>query len=94
MDYEAAKRVAAVAEGLQSQMRDRAGQLSEVLRRTARTLEWSAALAEEHAQRHERGGHSDEATKERAMAGRASDAAQHARARAEELLEYSSAPGR
>ena len=94
MDYAAAKRAAAAAEGLRSQTHERAGQLSEVLRRTARALEWSAALAEERAERREQAGRSDEAAKACATAGRASEAARHARARAEELLEYSSAPGR
>jgi hypothetical protein len=88
MDYEAAKRAAAVAEGLQSKSVERAEQLSEALRRTARALDWSAALAEEHAQRRELGGHTDEAAKERAMAQRASDAAQRARAQAEEFAHH------
>lgn len=94
MDYAAVKRAAAVAQDLQSQVHQRAGQLSEVLRRTARALESSAALAEEHAERREQGGRSGEAANERATAGRASEAARHARARAEELREYSSVPGR
>jgi hypothetical protein len=68
MDHEAAKRAAAVAEHLHSEAIERAGQLSAALRRTARTLGWSAALAEEHAQRREGRDRSDEAAKERATA--------------------------
>lgn len=85
MDYAAAAHAASVAQDLQRHTVKRAEQLSMVLRRTARALDWSAALAEEHAERHALQGDSDEAAKERAMAGRASEAAWRARARAEEL---------
>ena len=85
MDYAAAEHAASVAQDLQSQMLERAGRMSTVLRRTARALEGSAALAGEHADRRAQRGGSDEAARERAMAGRASDAARRARARAEEL---------
>lgn len=85
MDSEAATRAAVAAQRLNAEALRRAANLSAALRRTARALEWSAALAEEQAQRRERLGRSDEAANERAVAGRASEAAQRARMHAEEL---------
>lgn len=90
MDYEAAERAADAAGGVQRKALERADRLSAVFTSTARALETSAALAEEHAARRERGGHADEATRERLIAARASDAARRARVRAAELLELSS----
>lgn len=85
MDYGAAQRAAAVAEDLHGMTVERAGQLAGMLRRTARALDWSAAMAEEHARRRDLAGDRDVAAKERAVARRASEAAQRARARAEEV---------
>jgi hypothetical protein len=89
MDHEAAKRAAAIAEELNSTAREHAEKLSAALRRTARALEGSAAIADERADRREQAGRGAEADRERAMALRASDAAERARAQAEQLLEIS-----
>jgi hypothetical protein len=85
MDHEGAMRAAVIAEHLHSEAVERAAQLSAALTRTARSLEWSAALADEHAKRRELDGRHDEAANERAVARRASDAARRARVRAEQL---------
>lgn len=58
------------------------GRLGLTLTRTAEGLEASAALADEHAERHERAGRSDDAAKERRAAQHAREATQRARLRA------------
>lgn len=90
---EAAKQAAATAERLRRRAGQRAEELAVRLKRTARTLEASAALADEHAQRRERQGQTDASTAERGAAKRAGDAAERARMQAEELLELSPPAG-
>ena len=63
-------------------MVDAAERLNATLMRTAEALEWSARLAEEHAQREAHRGVLEAAAKERDIAYRARAAAQHARTRA------------
>jgi hypothetical protein len=82
MDPKAAGRTA-------SQTREHAKHLAATLTRTADTLETSAGLALEHAERHEQAGRSDAAAKERRAAEHARDAARRARLNAEEWLERS-----
>jgi hypothetical protein len=65
----------------------RAAELASLLRRVADTLEQSAALADAHAERYEQAGRSDDAALKCQAAGRARDAARHARSRADECLE-------
>lgn len=84
MVSESSKRAAVIARDARAQMMERAGELSAILRRAARALERSAAMAEEHAERRDRSGDAREAEKERAAAARATDAARRARARADE----------
>jgi hypothetical protein len=61
-----------------------------MLRRTAVTLEQSAALADEHADWYEQAKRSDDAARERHVTGRALEAARMARSHAEEWLELAS----
>jgi hypothetical protein len=82
MDQDATGRTA-------SQTREQAKQLASTLTRTAEALETSAALAREHAERHERAGRSDAALKERQAAEHAWEAAQRARLTAEQWLKRS-----
>jgi hypothetical protein len=86
MDDDAAERVAARPEQLRTQALEQAEHKSVLLRRTARALESSAALAEEHAQRHERSGRGDTAADERRAADRARQAAARAHSRADDWL--------
>jgi hypothetical protein len=58
-----------------------------ILSRTAAALETSAALAEDHADRHALAGRNDDAAQERQAADRARQAARRARSRAEQWLE-------
>lgn len=90
MDDQAAERVAATGERLRTQALEQAENMSVLLRRTARALESSAALAEEHAQRHDRSGHGDTAADERRAANRARQAAARARSRADNWLKVGS----
>ena len=60
-----------------------------MLARTAKVLEQSAALAEQHAERRERAGRIESAAEKRRVAWRAHEAAARARAKAEEWLELS-----
>jgi hypothetical protein len=66
--------------------RQGAKQLSEILTRTANTLERSAELAEEHAKRRDHAGRGDDAEQERQAAERAREAAQRALSQADEWL--------
>ncbi len=59
--------------------------LGSVLARMARTLDASADLAGQHAERHHKAGRAEAAAYERRVAARARGAAQHARTRAEGL---------
>jgi hypothetical protein len=72
------------AELAQSRARERALGLASVLRHTAHTLDRSADLAEEHAQRYERNGKHMAAQQERQAADRARMAAEQARQHAEQ----------
>jgi hypothetical protein len=92
MEYEASERAAAAAARKWSYGLEQAGQVAELLWRTARALDASAALAEQHAERREVEGRAESAKAERAAGRKASDAAQRARARATELLELSRLP--
>jgi Histidine kinase-, DNA gyrase B-, and HSP90-like ATPase len=74
VDQDASQSASVSAELAQQQTRERALHLSRLMRRTAETLEHSAALAEEHAQRKQRAGHGEAATRERRAAGRAEEA--------------------
>lgn len=84
MANQPANRAAAIASQARVDAVERAGKLSAILKRTASALERSAAIAEEHAERHRRYGDDEGATKEHAAAARASDAAKRARAQADE----------
>ena len=84
MAYKPANRGAAIVSRVRADAVERAAKLSAILKRTASALERSAAIAEEHAERHRRYGDDEGATKEHAAAARASDAAKRARARAAE----------
>lgn len=64
-----------------------AREAARALGQLALTLERAAELAEGHADRYERAGRSDDATKERAAAARAHSAANDARAQADQWLE-------
>jgi hypothetical protein len=86
MEPEAARQASAIAETAASQTRMTARDPASVLGRTAKALEQSAILAEQHAQRRERAGRMEAAADERRAAGRAHEAAARARARAEEWL--------
>jgi len=77
-DPQAVTRAAAIAERVQRETRDRALRISLVMRETARTLERTAALAEEHARRRDRVG-GEGAVQERQAAERAREAARRAR---------------
>jgi len=74
------------AESAVGQARLTARDVASVLGRTARNLERSATLAEEHARRRERAGWQEAAAEERRAAGRAHDAAMRARGEAEKWL--------
>jgi hypothetical protein len=82
------------ASAVRGRMREIAEDLAIVLRQSADTLEHSAMLADEHAQRRERAGHSAGALEERNAAQRARQAAQRARSRAQFLSERAQAGGR
>ena len=86
MDPGAAKQASATAERAVNQTLMMARDLASVLARTAKALEQSATLAEEHAERRERAGRKEAAAEERRAAGRAHEAAARARAQAEEWL--------
>jgi hypothetical protein len=75
----AAESSAETAAEAQRRARATARELSVVMRHTARTLEKSATLADEHALRRERAGNHEGAEKERHAAARARDAATRAR---------------
>jgi hypothetical protein len=87
MDSEAVDPPGDAAERLVGEACVRAAELALVLRRTAVTLEQSAALADAHAERYEQAGRSDDAARERRVADRAREAARMARSHAEEWLE-------
>ena len=87
MDSEAVEPTGAAAERVVGETGVRAAQLASVLRRTAVTLERSAALADAHAERYEQAKRSNDAAQERRVAGRAREAARQARWHAEEWLE-------
>ena len=86
MESEVAKQAAERAERAVTQTRVTARNLASVLGRTAETLEQSATLAEEHAQRREQAGRGDAAANERRAARRAHGAAARARVHAEKWL--------
>jgi hypothetical protein len=92
MYSEAVEPPGAAAERVVGETRVRAAQLASVLRRTAVTLEQSAALADAHAERYEQAKRSDDAAQERRAAGRAREAARMARSHAEEWLEVAAGP--
>src|SRR5438105_965473 len=92
MDAEAVEPPGSAAERVVGRTRVSAARLSSVLSRTADALEVSAALADAHAERHQRAGRSDDATEERRTAGRAREAARRARSHAEEWLELAAGP--
>jgi len=87
MESEAVEPPGAAAERVVGETCVRAAQVASVLRRTAVTLEQSAALAGAHAERYEQAKRSDDAAQERRVAGRARAAARIARSHAEERLE-------
>jgi hypothetical protein len=87
MDSEAAEPPGAAVERVVGETRARAAQLASVLRRTAVTLEQSAALADAHADWYEQAKRSDDAARERRVTGRALEAARVARSHAERWLE-------
>lgn len=87
IDDEAADQAAAVAERAQSDAVAQTRRRAAVLRRTARALDWSAAMAEEYAHRRERRGDPGAAASELSAAKQARDAAERARTRAEELVD-------
>ncbi len=84
----AAETALGAAGRLAAQTRESAGQLSSVLIHTANALETSAALADAHAERLERGGQADAGAEERRAADRARAAAQRARSQAKERLDF------
>ena len=86
MEPQLARRASAAAESEVARTRLTARDVASVFGRTARTLERSATLAEEHAERRERAGLKEAATEERRAARRAHDAAARARAEAEKWL--------
>jgi hypothetical protein len=87
MDSEAVEPPGAAAERAVEETCARAAELASVLRRTAVTLEQSAALADAHAERYEQAKRNDDAAQERRVADRAREAARMARSHAEEWLE-------
>jgi len=91
-DDEAAELQAPNARAARTDPAQQAGKLARTLNRTADALQHSAELAETHAQRRERAGHSDEAAEERETAERASQAAQRARRHAKEIGDLSKGP--
>ena len=90
MDDEAAERAVATAKRWRTEARERVENMSVLLRRTARALESSADLAEEHARQEERSGHGATAADERRAANRARQAAERARSQADEWLQVGS----
>jgi hypothetical protein len=91
-NQEAVEPAGAAAERVVGETCVRAAQLASVLRRTAVTLEHSAALADAHAERYEQAKRADDAAHERRAALRAREAARMARSRAEEWLELAAGP--
>jgi hypothetical protein len=77
---------ARTAELVMRHTRQGAKQASGILTQLAKTLDKSAGLADEHAQRREKAGRTDDAADERQAAERAREAAQRARRQAEEWL--------
>ena len=92
MEPEAVEQASAAAERAMSDTRVTARHGASVLSRTAEALEWSAILAEQHAQRHEQAGRQEAAAEERRAAARARDAAARARVRAENWLKLLKGP--
>ena len=74
------------AEHVKAHTRQGAETVSSILMQLADALERTAALAEEHAQRHERLGRTDHALKERQAARQAREKAQRARSEAQQWL--------
>jgi predicted nucleic acid-binding protein len=83
MDQQETDRAAAAAERAARHLWENARQLASVLARTAETLDESARLAEQHAQRCDESDLTETAEGERRGAKRAHEAAAHARAQAE-----------
>ena len=86
MDADAAEGSENVAQHAAGTAREHAERLSSVLIRTAEVMEQSAALADQHADRRERAGRTDDAALEHEIADRAREAAGRARANANEYL--------
>jgi len=86
MEPQVAREASAAAESAVARTRLTARDVASVFGRTARTLERSATLAEEHAERRERAGRTEAAAEERRAARRAHAAAARARAQAEKWL--------
>jgi hypothetical protein len=83
---------ARAAELVTRHTRQGAKQASAVLMQLATTLERSAGLAEEHAQRRERAGRADDAVAEHKAAQRARQAAERARSQADEWMRVGEKP--
>lgn len=89
MDREGAELASAATERAHLRAQEGARNLASLLGRTARTLERSASLAEEHARRSARDGEWGVARDEQRAARKAREASERAQAQAERALELS-----